>query len=329
MPLIRDVRIASTGSCVPEKVLTNADLERIVDTSDEWIVTRSGIRERRIFEPGTAASDLAGPAGSIAMERAGLRPQDLDGIIVGTVTGDHLFPSTACTLQARYGADRAFAFDVLAGCSGFMYALQQARGQIASGMADNVLVIGVELLTSITNWEDRTTCVLFGDAAGAVVMQPGDEQHRIIGSRLGADGTNGSMIEQPAGGTRMPISHEAIDQKLNTCRMRGNEVFKIGVRTMEEVARQVVEEAGLSPDDIDCLITHQANMRIIEATAKRLNIPMEKVFCNIHKYGNTSAASIPLALDEAVSEGRVKEGDLVLLVAFGAGLTWGACLMRW
>jgi len=328
-PSVRDVRFVSTGSCVPKKILTNADLEKMVDTSDEWIVTRSGISERHISDDKTAASDLAGPAGRIAMERAGVKPEELDAIVVATVTPDFMFPSVSCLIQAQYGAGRASCMDVSAGCSGFLYATQVARGLIASGSAETVLVIGVELLSKITDWRDRSTCVLFGDAAGAAIMRPGDEAHRILSLRLGADGTNSSLIEQPSSGTRMPVTHETIDQKLHFIRMKGNEVFKIGVRTMEEIARETLAEAGHAPEDISLLITHQANLRIIDATAKRLNVPSDKVFCNIQKYGNTSSASIPLALDEALAEGRVKEGDLVLLVAFGAGLTWGGCLVRW
>jgi 3-oxoacyl-[acyl-carrier-protein] synthase III len=326
---VRDVRFVSTGSYAPPKVLTNQDLEKIVDTSDEWIVTRSGIRERRIVEPGVAASDVAEPAARLALERAGVQPGEVDAVIVATVTGDHWFPSTACLLQARLGTTKAFCMDLLAGCSGFLYACQVGQALIASGKAETVLVIGVELLTRITNWTDRATCVLFGDAAGAAVLRPGDDRHKILALRLGADGTNGTLIEMPAGGTRMPTTPETIAQNLGTVHMRGNEVFKIGVRTMEDVARQVLEETGYTADDVNLLITHQANMRIIEATAKRLGVPAERMFCNIHKYGNTSSASVPLALDEARAEGRIKEGDLILLVVFGAGLTWGACLLRW
>jgi 3-oxoacyl-[acyl-carrier-protein] synthase III len=326
---VRDIRIVSTGSFTPTRVLTNADLEKMVDTSDEWIVTRSGIRERHICSPGQAASDLAEGAARRALERAGLSAGDLDGIIVATVTGDHWFPSTACILQARLGASKAFAFDVMAGCSGFLYALQVARGLIGSGVAETLLVVGVEILSKVTDWQDRTTCVLFGDASGAVIVRPGDESHRILGLRLGADGTNSDLITLPGGGTRIPISHEVIDRREIYCKMKGNEVFKMGVRGMEEVARQILEETGTSVEEVKLVIPHQANMRIIEALAKRLGAPMDRVYCNIHKYGNTSSASVPLALDEALAEGRIVPGDLVLMVVFGAGLTWGAGLMRW
>lgn len=326
---VREVRFASIGSCVPPKILTNADLEKMVDTSDEWILTRTGISERRIADETIAASDLCVPAARSALERAGVTAGELDAIVVATVTPDQPFPSTSCIVQAALGATRAFCFDVSAGCSGFLYATQVGRSLIASGFAETVLVIGVEILTKITDWTDRNTCVLFGDAAGAGILRPADDEHRILALRLGADGTNGPLIELPAGGSREPITHEGIDQRRQFIRMKGNEVFRLGVRTMEEVARATLEEAGVSSDQLTLLIPHQANMRIIDATAKRLGLPDEKVFCNLRKYGNTSAASVPLALDEAISEGRVKDGDLVLLVVFGAGLTWGGCLLRW
>lgn len=328
-PPVRDIRLVSVGSYVPDRILTNADLEKMVDTSDEWITTRSGIKERRIASPQQAASDLALPACQRALERAGLEASALDGIIVATVTGDHWFPSTGCLLQAHLGATRAFAFDLMAGCSGFLYAAQMAHGMIGSGLAENILVVGVETLSKITNWTDRNTCVLFGDAAGAAVVSRAAGNRRILAMRLGADGTNAALIEQPAGGSRMPVTPEALAQGLHYIRLKGNEVFKLGVRTMEEVAREAVAEAGLGIEDIDLLITHQANKRIIDATAARLGISEDKVFINIHKYGNTSAASVPLAMDEALAAGRIREGDLVLLVVFGAGLTWGACLLRW
>lgn len=326
---VRPVRIAGTGSYVPERVLTNADLEKIVETSDEWIVTRTGIKERHIAPPEFAATDLALPASKLALEQAGLTPQDLDGIIVATVTPDQVFPSTGCLLQARLGAPQAWAFDLSAACSGFLYTLRMAQGMIASRQANNILVVGAELLSRLTNWEDRATCILLADGAGAAVLQPGDEDHRILSFALGGDGTYGNLIEMPAGGSRLPASEETVRQKLHTVHMRGNEVFKMGVRGMADVAQEVVEMAGYTPADIDLLVPHQANLRIIEATAKRLDIPMEKVFTNIQKYGNTSAASVPLALDEACRTGRLSSGSLVLMVVFGGGLTWGAALVRW
>ncbi|MFB3909298.1 MAG: beta-ketoacyl-ACP synthase III [Candidatus Eisenbacteria bacterium] len=328
--MVRPVRIAGTGSNVPENVLTNADIERMgIDTSDEWIVTRTGIRERRIAPPGLAATDIGYPAALAALEAAGIGPKDLDGIICATVTPDQVFPSTGCLLQAKLGAPQAWAFDLSAACSGFLYSLSVGQAMVASRQADTVLILGVELLSRLTNWDDRTTCILLADGAGAVVLRPGDEDHRILALSLGADGTNGSLIEMPAGGSRMPASVETVQNKLHTIHMKGNEVFKLGVRGMADVCVKVLEMAGRRTDEIALLVPHQANLRIIEATAKRLEIPMERVFTNIQRYGNTSAASVPLALDEAWRQGRLKEGDLVLMVVFGGGLTWGAALVHW
>ncbi len=326
---VRPVRIAGTGSHVPDNVLTNADLEKVVETSDEWIVTRTGIKERRIAPPEMVATDLALPASVKALEEAGLTAQQLDGIIVATVTPDQIFPSAGCILQSRLGAPQAWAFDLSAACSGFLYSLRMAQGMIASGQAENILVVGAELLSRLTNWDDRTTCILLADGAGAAVLRPGEEDHRILGFSLGADGSYGNLIEMPAGGSRRPATEETVRQKLHTIHMRGNEVFKMGVRGMADVALEVVERAGYTSADVDLLVPHQANLRIIEATAKRLDIPMEKVFTNIQKYGNTSAASVPLALDEARRAGRLGPGSLVLMVVFGGGLTWGAALARW
>jgi 3-oxoacyl-[acyl-carrier-protein] synthase-3 len=310
-------------------VLTNSELEKMVDTSDDWIVTRTGIKERRIAAPEQAASDLALPAARAALEDAAVNPMDLDAIICATVTPDQMFPSTGCLLQAKLGASRAFAFDLSAACSGFLYSIYVAHSMIASGAVDRVLVVGSELLSRLTNWTDRTTCILLADGAGAAVLGPGDEDHRIISLMLGADGTNGDLIEMPAGGSRMPATEETVRNKLHTIHMRGNEVFKMGVRGMTDACLKVLDQAGYEPSQIQLLVPHQANLRIIEATAKRLEIPPEKVFTNIHKYGNTSAASVPLALDEARRTGRLNPGDLVLMVVFGGGLTWGAALVRW
>jgi len=325
----RPVRIAGTGSAAPENIMTNADLERIVDTSDEWITTRTGIKERRIAPPGMTTSDIALPASEMAMEDAGITAADLDGIICATVTPDQIFPSMACTLQAKLGAPQAFAFDVSAACSGFLYSVGVAQGMIASGQVEKVLVVGAELLSRVTNWQDRTTCTLLGDGAGAIVMCPGDEDHRILSLLLGADGNYGSLIEQPAGGSKMPATEDTVKNRLHTIRMKGNEVFKLAVRGMADACTRVLKAAGYTAEDVNLLVTHQANLRIIEATARRLEIPMEKVFTNIHKYGNTSAASVPLALDEACRTGRLKEGDLLAMVVFGGGLTWGATLVQW
>jgi 3-oxoacyl-[acyl-carrier-protein] synthase-3 len=310
-------------------VLTNQDLERMVDTTDEWIVTRTGIKERRIVEADQAASDLADVAGRRAMEAAGIGPGDLDAIFVATVTGDQLFPSTSCLLQARFAAPQAICMDVSAACSGFLYGCETARAFIASGMADTILVVGVEILSKFTNFEDRKTCVLFGDGAGAAVLRSGDGGHPIVATHLGADGRYSSLIELPAGGSRRPMTHQALDERQQYLKVKGNEVFKLGVRGMAEACIKVLEIAGIAPSEIDLLIPHQANLRIIDATAKRLEIPPERVVVNIEKYGNTSSASVPIALDEAVRSGRVKDGDLVLMVVFGGGLTWGATLVRW
>jgi 3-oxoacyl-[acyl-carrier-protein] synthase-3 len=318
-----------TGSAVPDRVLTNFDLEKMVDTSDEWIVTRTGIRERRIADPSMASSDLGYPAAQRALENAGVKPEDLDAIICATVTPDQIFPAMGCTLQARLGAKGAFAFDLGAACSGFLYSLGMGQALIASGQAETVLVVGAELLSRVTNWGDRTTCILLADGAGAAVLRPGDENHRILALHLGADGTYGNLIEMPAGGSRIPATEESVRAKLHTIHMRGNEVFKLGVRGMAEACIRVLDQEGYSPQDVDILIPHQANLRIIEAMAKRLEVPMDKVFTNIQRYGNTSAASVPLALDEARRAGRLSEGNLVLMVVFGGGLTWGAALMRW
>ena len=328
-PLAREVSIYGTGSCVPDHVLTNQDLERMVDTSDEWIVTRTGIKERRIVAPDQAASDLADVAGRRAMEAAGIEPKDLSAIIVCTVTGDYSFPSTSCLLQARYGAAEAFCLDVSAACSGFVYGCETASAFIASGKAEMVLVVGVEILSKVTNFEDRGTCVLFGDGAGAAVLGPGPGGHPIVASHLGADGRFSSLIELHAGGSRNPMTHEALEKKQQYLTVQGNEVFKLGVRGMADACMKVLDIAGLTPADVDLLIPHQANLRIMDATAKRLEIPPERVMVNIEKYGNTSAASVPIALDEAVRAGRVHAGDLILMVVFGGGLTWGSMLVRW
>ncbi len=326
---VRETSILGTGSAVPPRVLTNQELEALVDTSDEWIVTRTGIRERRIADDQTAGSDLATIAAKSALESAGLTAESLDAIVVCTVTGDFAFPSTACLVQAAIGAPRAYAMDLGAACSGFIYGTQVARGLIGSHLAEHVLVIGVEMLSKFTNWKDRGTCILFGDAAGAAVMGPANGVHEIVAVYVGADGRSADLIDLPGGGSRHPITHEGIDQSQHLLRMKGNEVFKLGVRGMEEACRRALDAAGVSPSEVSLLVPHQANLRIIDATAQRLGLPPEKVFINIHKYGNTSAASVPLALDEAAREGRLKSGDLVLMVAFGAGLTWGASLVRW
>jgi 3-oxoacyl-[acyl-carrier-protein] synthase-3 len=326
--LRRDVHIVGTGSYVPDRVLTNRDLEAMVDTSDEWITTRTGIRERRIAAEDQPASALASEAARRALDDAGIPPAELDLIIVGTVTGDRIFPSTGCRVQDLLGARGAYAFDIAAACSGFLYGLSIAEVQVASGAADTVLVIGVETLSRITNWTDRNTCVLFGDAAGAVVLRSTGREGGILSTRLHSDGSLVHLLEMPGGGSLRPPSHETVDERLHTLRMSGNEVFKHAVRAMGSVAAEALEAAGYGPGDLSLLVPHQANIRIIEATAKRLGLPMEKVYVNIDRYGNTSSASVPLALDEARRTGRIRPGDLVEMVAFGGGFTWAASVVR-
>jgi len=323
-------RIIGTGSYLPPKVLTNADLEKLVDTSDEWILTRTGIVERRIAPEEEATSDLALRAAQAALEAAGLDPADLDMILVATITPDMPFPSTACILQDRLGARRAGAVDLSAACSGFIYGLGLADGLIRAGTARTVLLLGAETLTKVVNWQDRNTCVLFGDGAGAVVLRADEGERGILSTHLYADGSKGSLLILPGCGSRHPVSHAAVDAGLAKMQMNGgNEVFKLAVRAMEDAALTALKQHGLEVSDVDHLITHQANLRIISALGQRLGVPEHKVEVTIRKYGNTSAASIPIALDEAVRAGRVKAGEIVLLCAFGGGLTWASSLIRW
>ncbi len=321
--------VAGTGSQVPERILTNADLEKIVDTSDQWITERTGMKERHISAPGEAASDIAVKACEKALAEAKVKPEDLDLIVVGTVTGDMPFPSTACVLQQKLGAPHAAAFDVSAGCTGFIYALSVARQFVVSGTCRTVLVVGVEMLTKITDWTDRSTCVLFGDGSGAAVLKAGTKPDRgILATYLAADGTGGEHLYMPAGGSRQPATVETVQQRLHTCKMNGNAIFKVAVRSMADAVRHLLRQTGLKLEDIGLLIPHQANLRIINATAKLLKFPSERVFVNIHKYGNTSSATTIIALDEARKAGLVHPGDVVMLVAFGAGLTWGGVAIR-
>ncbi len=320
--------IAGVGSYLPEKVLTNFDLEKIVETSDEWIRQRTGIRERRIAEKNVATSDLATFAAKRALDSAKMTPKVIEAIIVATATPDMLFPSTACLVQTKIGARQVLAFDVAAGCSGFVYGLTIADSLIKSGL-NNILVIGAEELSKITDYTDRGTCVLLADGAGAVVVKNQNQSGEIISTYLAANGADWKLLQQPAGGSRMPTTHETVDKRLHYLKMEGNEVYKLAVRAMAEAALETLKKANISSEKIDLLIPHQANIRIIEATAKRLNLPMDKVYLNIDKYGNTSAASIPIALDEALQCGRIKKGDVILLVAFGAGFTWGGVLLKW
>jgi len=325
----RDVHIVGIGACTPDRVLTNQDLEQIVDTSDEWIVTRTGIKERRIADPATTASALATEAARRALKDAGVEASELDQIIVGTVTGDRPFPSTACILQDRLGASGAYAFDISAACSGFLFAMSLARTQIAAGAAGTILVVGVETLSKIVDWTDRNTCVLFGDGAGAAVLRSTGQPGGILATRLHSDGSLTSLLEMPGGGSLHPASHDTVDKRLHFIRMSGNDVFKHAVRAMESVACEALEAAGVKPEELDLFVPHQANYRIIDATARRLGVPMEKVFVNLDRYGNTSAASIPIALDEAKRTGRIRPGTLVAMVTFGGGFTWAGAVVRW
>ncbi len=321
-------RIQGTGSFVPARVLTNVDLERMVETSDAWIVERTGIRERRIAASGESCSDLAVKAAERALEAAGVAAADLDLILVATCTGDAPLPATACVLQHRLGAQRAAACDISAACSGFVYALAVGDAYVRSGYR-RVLVVGSEVMSMLMDWTDRGTCILFGDGAGAVVLGPAADGKGILSSHLHSDGTLWDLICVPGGGSAAPPSEKMLAEGLQYLKMKGNETFKVAVRTMEEVAREALSANGLSVEDLDLYIPHQANVRIIKAVASRLGLPMEKVVMNMDRYGNTSAASIPLALDEAVRGGRVREGNLILMEAFGAGLTWGSVLVRW
>lgn len=323
-------RITGTGSALPEKILTNADLERMVDTNDEWITTRTGIKQRRIASEGEYTSTFAVRAARQALAMAGIGPEELDLIILGTVTPDFPFPSTACIIQHELGAHNAAAFDLSAACSGFIYGLSIAESFIKSGAKKKVLVIGAEVLSRIVDWTDRNTCILFGDGSGAAVVEAREEDSGILSTHIYSNGSFWEALYQPGCGSRNPASHErTIEDRLFFIRMEGNDVFKHAVRAMEEAAFAALSANGLSPSEISLFIPHQANRRIIDATGKRLGLPDDKVFVNLHNYGNTSSASIPIALDEANRAGRLKAGDIVLLDAFGGGYTWGSALLRW
>jgi 3-oxoacyl-[acyl-carrier-protein] synthase-3 len=323
------VGILGTGSCLPENVVTNSDLEKMVDTSDEWIVTRTGIRERRIAVAGQNTSDLAYGAAREACERSGTDPRELDLIIVATVIPDMPFPSTACLIQHRLGATRAAAMDIEAACSGFIYGLSIGYHFVVAGTYRRVLVVGAEVLSRITDFTDRNTCVLLGDGAGAAVLGPVEDGRGILAIKLGADGSRADMLKQPAGGSRLPASVETVQARQHFIVMNGREVFKFAVKTIDTAVREVLDECGLTPQDMSLLVPHQANLRIMEAAAGRLGLAMDRIAVNIDRYGNMSAASIPVALHEASRDGRLKPGDLVVLVAFGGGLTWGSVAMRW
>ena len=320
--------VSGLGAYVPDKVLTNFDLEKMVDTTDEWIRTRTGIETRRIAAKGQSASDLGVPAALEAIKDAGLTPADIDLIIVATITPDMFFPSTACAIQNQIGA-KCGAFDMAAACSGFPYAVAAADSFVRSGVYKNVLVVGTEVLSGFIDWEDRSTCVLFGDGAGAAVISRSDDGHGIIANHIGADGSQGELLKIPGGGSANPPSEETLRNRLHFLKMQGSEVFKVAVRTMELAVRELVKSAGLEVSDISYLIPHQANMRILQAVAERLEMPLDKVFINVERYGNMSSASTAVAFYEAVKEKKVKKGDYIVLVAFGGGLTWASTLIKW
>jgi len=322
-------RIIGTGSYLPERVLTNAEIERMVETSDQWIVERTGIRERRIAAPSEATSDLAAVAGRRALEASGVRASDLDVILVATATPDMLFPATACLVQTRLGATHAFAFDLSAACTGFLYGLSVADQYIRSGAARTVLVIGAEVLSRFIDWTDRTTCILFGDGAGAVVLRGEQGDRGILSTHIHADGSLWDFIHVPGGGSRHPPSEDTLVRRLQFLRMKGSETFKVAVRTLEETALEALKANGLAIADVRWFVPHQANRRIIEAVGARLGLPAERVVMNLERVGNTSAASIPVALDELVRAGRVSPDHTLLFAAFGAGLTWGSAIVRW
>jgi 3-oxoacyl-[acyl-carrier-protein] synthase-3 len=323
-------QIIGTGSYAPAKVLTNADLEKMVDTNDEWIVTRTGIRERRIAAEDEATSDLAYHASMRALEMAGVAADSVDLIVVGTVTPDMPFPSAATILQGRLGNKKGFAFDVSAACAGSLFALGIADRYIASGAAKYALVVGADILSRLTDWTDRATCVLFGDAAGAMVLAPSASRDRgVLSTHLHTDGSHWPILHIPGGGSRAPFSQKVLDEKLHSIRMNGREVYKIAVRTQYDSCREALELHKMSAGDVNHVIAHQANLRIIEGTLERLGIPMSKCWTNIEKYGNTSSASLPTTLDEANRAGILKQGDIILMMAAGAGMTWGSAVVRW
>lgn len=325
----RTVSIVGTGSYVPSRVLTNAELEALVDTSDEWIASRTGIRERRIAAEGEATSHMAAKAAQKAIEQAGITAEDIDLIIVATVTPDTNFPATSCWVQKHIGASKAACFDLSAACSGFLYGIEVAQQFISNHTYETVLVIGADKLSTIVNWQDRNTCVLFGDGAGAAILRYRSGSHGVISTHMGSDGKYSDLLVTPAGGSAMPLTKENIGMNLHCLQMQGKETFKQAVISMGSAARTALEKAGLTTDDLTCIIPHQANMRIIEALADRMKIPLSKFHVNLDRYGNTSAAAVAIALDEANRSGRFKAGDFILLVVFGGGLTWASSVIEW
>ena len=325
----RTVSIIGTGSYVPEKVLTNADLEKLVETSDEWITSRTGIKERRIAAEGENTSDLAAKAALAAMDNAGITADEIDLILVATITPDMFFPSTACFVQTKIGAKNAACFDVSAACSGFLYAIEIAQQFITSNTYDTVLVIGAEKLSSIVDWTDRNTCVLFGDGAGAAILRHRGGGHGVISTYMGSNGELADILQIPGGASRFPVTKDNADQRLNCIKMNGKETYKHAVTSMLDAANRALADANIKPADLACIIPHQANLRIIEAIASRMDVPMERFVINLDRYGNTSAAAVAIALDEANRTDRMKEGDYILLVVFGGGLTWASSVIQW
>jgi 3-oxoacyl-[acyl-carrier-protein] synthase III len=323
-------QIVGTGSYSPAKILTNKDFEKMVDTTDQWIVERTGIRERHIAAPEEATSDLAYQASLKALEMAGVKAEDLDAILVGTVTPDFPFPSTACLVQGRLGNKKAFAADISAACAGSIFALSFADKLVSSGAAKYVLALGAETLTRITDWTDRNTCVLFGDGSGAMLLAPSsDDKRGVQSTHLHSDGSLWSILYQPGGGSRQPVSQKVVDEKLATVKMNGREVYKVAVRALVDCCKEALAANHMSASDVDMVIAHQANKRILDATLDRLGIPPEKCWMNLEKYGNTSSASVPTTLDEANRAGRLHPGDMILMMAIGGGMTWGSAVVRW
>ena len=323
------VGISGVGSYVPEKILTNDDLSKMVDTNNEWIVSRTGIEERRIVDKDIACSEIATKAALKALEDANVNPEDIDLIIVATATPDYTFPATACIVQKNIGASKAAAMDMSVGCSGFVYAVATGANFVSLGVYKKVLIIGAETLSKVVNWNDRNTCILFGDGAGACILEECEEGYGILSYELGSDGTNHEVLIIPAGGSKYPASLQTVTDNLHTIQMDGKEVFKFAVRILEKTTLNVLEKANLQLDDLDFIIPHQANTRIIDAALKKLSLSADKVYVNLNKYGNMSAASIPVAFDEAIKKGRIKKNDNIVLVAFGAGLTWGSMVVKW
>lgn len=329
MNKLKRAGIIGTGSCLPDRAMTNHEFESLVDTNDEWIRSHTGICERRVADENTATSDLSIIAAQRALENAGLKPEDIELIIVATVTPDMAFPSTACIVQKNLGAVNAAAFDLEAACTGFLYGLAVAQNFVATGYYKNVLVIGAETLSKICDYTDRNTCVIFGDGAGAAVVSEVPEEYGILSTYIGADGSGGDLLKMPAGGSRIPATADSINDRLHYIKMDGSKVFKFAVKAMGEAAEKALQKCGLNKEDVDYLIPHQANIRIIESAVKRLKISDDKVYVNIDKYGNMSAASVAVALDEASRKGLLKDDDIIVLVGFGGGLTWGSAVLKW